>query len=281
VRRPTPAAAPAPPQRAAPLKIGLSARIMHNPPQELGFRNKVLQYLEQSIAHWIMGQGALVFMVPTLEAGSRLQRARVTMRDYVHALDGLVLQGGADLSPKSYGEEPLRPEWSGDRVRDLYEIDLLWEFVIQQKPVLGICRGAQLINVAFGGTLVQDIPTLAGGAVRHYDRDAYDTNAHEISIEPGSKLARLFPGVERANVTSIHHQAVKSIGNGLIVEAHAADGIVEAIRWTGSSHVVGLQWHPEFQQGEHPHLIDGAPVLLEFLDQARERRAAAHAHLTN
>ncbi|MGP1677665.1 MAG: gamma-glutamyl-gamma-aminobutyrate hydrolase family protein [Burkholderiales bacterium] len=277
MNRAAPPGTPAPPRRDSPLKIGLSARIMHAPPLELGFRNKVLQYLEQSIAHWIMGQGALVFMVPTIEAGSGLQRSRVTMRDYVHELDGLVLQGGADVSPKSYGEEPLRPEWSGDRVRDLYEIDLLWEFVIQQKPVLGICRGAQLINVAFGGTLVQDIPTLAGGAIRHYDRDVYDELSHEISIEPGSKLARLFPGVARANVTSIHHQAVKSPGNGLVVEAQAADGIIEAIRWTGSSHVVGLQWHPEFQQGEQAHFLDGAPVLLEFLEKARERRSAEPA----
>ena len=278
MNRAAPPGTPGPRRRDAPLKIGLSARIMHDPPQELGFRNKkVLQYLEQSIAHWIMGQGALVFMVPTIEAGSRLQRARVTLRDYVHELDGLVLQGGADVSPKSYGEEPLRPEWGGDRVRDLYEIDLLWEFVIQQKPVLGICRGAQLINVAFGGTLVQDIPTLAGGAVRHYDRDAYDELSHEISIEPGSRLARLFPGIERANVTSIHHQAVKSPGNGLVAEAYAADGLIEAIRWTGSSHVVGLQWHPEFQQGEQAHFLDGAPILLEFLEKARERRGAEPA----
>ncbi|MCJ7837744.1 MAG: gamma-glutamyl-gamma-aminobutyrate hydrolase family protein [Burkholderiales bacterium] len=275
MRRSEPPAAAAPPRHDLPLKIGLSARILHDPPAEMGFRNKkVLQYLEQSIAHWIMGQRALVFMVPTIESGSRLQRARVTMRDYVRELDGLVLQGGADVSPRSYGEEPLRPEWNGDRVRDLYEIDMLWEFVIQQKPVLGICRGAQLINVAFGGTLVQDIPTLAGGAIRHYDRDAYDEWSHEISIEPGSRLARLFPGVERANVTSIHHQAVKSIGNGLVVEAHAADGIIEAIRWTGSSHVVGLQWHPEFQQGIPQRFLDGAPVLLEFLEKARERRDA-------
>ena len=88
MRRSDPPAPAAPPRHDPPLKIGLSARIMHDPPAELGFRNKkVLQYLEQSIAHWIMGQGALVFMVPTIEAGSRLQRERVTMRDYVRELD--------------------------------------------------------------------------------------------------------------------------------------------------------------------------------------------------
>jgi len=275
VKLPPSSVAPAPRRHDPPLKIGLSARIMHDPPKELGFRNKkVLQYLEQSIAHWIMGQGALVFMVPTIEAGSSIQRSGVTMRDYVHELDALVLQGGADVSPQSYGEEPIRPEWRGDRVRDLYEIDLLWEFVIQQKPVLGICRGAQLINVAFGGTLVQDIPSQAPGAIRHYDHDAYDELSHEIAIAPESKLSHLFSGLERARVTSIHHQAVKTLGNGLVVEAKAADGLIEAIRWTGASHVIGLQWHPEFHRGEKAHFLDGGPILLEFLEKARERRGA-------
>jgi putative glutamine amidotransferase len=84
--------------KEAPLKIGLSARLMHDPPKELGFRGKTLQYLEQSIAHWLMAHGALVFMVPTTQSGG-LTRAQVSMNDYVGVLDGLVLQGGADVSP--------------------------------------------------------------------------------------------------------------------------------------------------------------------------------------
>ena len=101
--------------RARPLRIGLSARLMHNPPAELGFRDKTLQYLEQSVAHWIMSHGALVFMVPTLESSAEVRRAAIHVSDYVREIDALVLQGGADLSPTSYGEEPLRPEWAGDR----------------------------------------------------------------------------------------------------------------------------------------------------------------------
>ncbi|HXA47534.1 MAG TPA: gamma-glutamyl-gamma-aminobutyrate hydrolase family protein, partial [Burkholderiaceae bacterium] len=134
-----------------PLRIGLSARLMHTPPKELGFHGKTLQYLEQSLAHWIMNHGALAFMIPTLGQDAKVLRGAISVRDYVSALDGLVLQGGADVSPESYGEQPVRPEWSGDRMRDLFEIELVWEFVIQHKPVLGICRGAQLINVACGG----------------------------------------------------------------------------------------------------------------------------------
>ena len=259
-------------QRPPPLRIGLSARLFHDPPPEFGFRGKTLQYLDESIAHWIMSRGALAFMVPTIQTGAAIRRASVSMRDYVAELDGLVLQGGADVSPESYGQEALRAEWRGDRVRDLYEIEMLWECVFQRKPLLGICRGAQLINVAYGGTLYQDIQTQITDAVAHNDLDAYDRHAHEIRIEPGSGLARLYGGQERARVNSLHHQSVDRLGNGLIVEARADDGVVEAIRWTGSSYVVGLQWHPELRKAEHEWMLDGAPVLEEFLAHAHESR---------
>jgi putative glutamine amidotransferase len=259
-----------------PLRVGLSARLMHQPPRGAGLRARTLQYLEQTIAHWLMAQGALVFMVPTLETGGGVTRNRLSMAAYVHELDGLVLQGGSDVSPQSYGETPLSPDWAGDRVRDLYEMDLFWETVIQRKPVLGVCRGAQLINVALGGTLYQDIATQVPGALRHVDRALFDGNHHEIAIEPGSALGALYPGLERASVTSIHHQAVKEPGNGLVVEARSpADGVVEAIRWTGSSHVVGLQWHPEFHSPAAEHLLDCSPILMEFFAKARARKLAA------
>jgi putative glutamine amidotransferase len=264
------------PVRERPLRIGLSARILHNAPPALGFRGKTLQYLEQSVAHWIMRQGALVFMIPTLESGGDVTRNRVSVSSYVRELDGFVLQGGADVSPQSYGEQALHPDWAGDRVRDLYEIDFFWEFVIQQKPVLGICRGAQLINVAMGGSLYQDIGTQVGGSARHVDVDAYDEHHHEIAFVPGTGLAQLYADVAHPRVTSIHHQSVKALGSGLVVEARSPDDdVIEAIRWTGGSYVLGLQWHPEFHPAAGSDLLDGEPILLEFLQAARERRKAA------
>jgi putative glutamine amidotransferase len=212
-------------------------------------------------------------MIPTLGHDAKVLRGAISIRDYVCALDGLVLQGGADVSPESYGEQPVRPEWSGDRIRDLFEIELVWEFIIQHKPVLGICRGAQLINVACGGTLYQDIFEQFPDAGQHRDDTLYDGLSHAIEIVSSSRLAALFPeeGVYRVN--SIHHQAIKTLGDDLKVEARALDdGLIEAIRWTGSGYMFGCQWHPELQSG-FPDLLDSSPILQDFLAAAQLARS--------
>ena len=261
------------PEPARPLRIGLSARLMHAPPAELGFRNKTLQYLEQSIAHWLMAHGALVLMIPTIDADAEVSRHGISVPAYVRELDGLVLQGGADVSPRSYGREPLRDEWNGDPIRDRYEIALLTEFLAQGKPVLGVCRGLQLMNVAFGGTLIQDIPSLHPGAGQHADSELYDAHQHPVVFEPGTRLARLYPDGDGQQVVSIHHQAVDQLGRELVVEARSPmDGIVEAIRWTSDSgYAAGFQWHPEFHRRERG-LLDSAPIVLDFLEAARRSK---------
>jgi putative glutamine amidotransferase len=258
-----------------PLRIGISARLMHDPPAELGFQHKRLQYLEQSIAHWIIRHGALAFMVPAVDmASARVERV-LSVGCYVDVLDGLVLQGGADVAPQTYGQQPIDPRWQGDPVRDRYELALLREFVRQRKPVIGICRGCQLLNVAFGGTLYQDIATQVPSAIRHVDPEAYDNWAHEVTLEPGSALDQLYPAERTLRVTSIHHQAVEHLGNGIAVEARSTeDGIVEAIRWLGDSYARGLQWHPEFH-GDRETLLASSPVMIDFLHACAERRREA------
>lgn len=253
-----------------PLKIGISPRFLREVPPELGFKGKTLQYLEQSIAHWLMTANALVFMIPSIEGGGLLRRGNIRIADYVEALDGLVLQGGADVSPLTYGETPLKPQWNGDRIRDMYEIDLLQEFISAGRPVLGVCRGLQLINVAFSGTLYQDILSQHGDELEHHDPDAFDQHYHAIAFVAGSGLARLYPSLGSARVNSIHHQAVKDLGKDLAVEALSVpDDIVEALRWRGPSYVVGVQWHPEFHDPNDASLLDGAAILDEFLTAVR------------
>ncbi|HTE15966.1 MAG TPA: gamma-glutamyl-gamma-aminobutyrate hydrolase family protein [Burkholderiales bacterium] len=257
-----------------PLRIGVSPRFLHSIPAEMGFKGKKLQYLETSIAHWLMTMNALVFMIPSIEGGGLLRRGNIRIADYVDALDGLVLQGGADVSPVTYGEQPLKALWNGDRIRDMYEIDLLQEFVAAGKPVLGICRGLQLINVAFGGTLYQDIAEQRSGALNHVHADAFDQHFHEISFVAGGGLARLYPDLGAARVNSIHHQAVKTLGKDLTAEALSVpDEIIEAIRWHGPSYVMGVQWHPEFLDPNDSGLLNGEPLLVDFLAAAEKSRA--------
>ncbi|WP_233882402.1 gamma-glutamyl-gamma-aminobutyrate hydrolase family protein [Paraburkholderia flagellata] len=254
------------------LRIGVSARIFHPEPGAQGLRGKTLQYLEESIAHWVMSRGVIVFMIPTVGHEGMLHPSNIRLRDYAKHLDGLLLQGGADVSPQTYAEVSPRPEWPGDRVRDMYELELLHEFVESGKPVLGVCRGCQLINVAFGGTLYQDIaldvPTAGVHVSEHYDQ-----HRHSVTFPEGSTFATMFPGRREAIVNSIHHQAVKNLGRDLTVEAvSAGDGLIEAVRYRRSPFVVGVQWHPEFHRAGGPELLDCTPLLDTFLRTARETR---------
>jgi putative glutamine amidotransferase len=177
-----------------------------------------------------------------------------------------VLQGGADISPLAYGEQPRKPEWSGDALRDRFEIELVQAFSAAGKPVLGLCRGAQLINVALGGTLHQDVPL--------HRSDEYDKHAHLVRLEPGSGLERLYGEAGPRRVVSIHHQAINKLGRDLTVEARSdPDGVIEAIRGTGATYVCAVQWHPEFHGGRSG-FIDGGPLLDEFLAAARKTHDA-------
>ncbi|MDR1709789.1 MAG: type 1 glutamine amidotransferase [Candidatus Accumulibacter sp.] len=256
-----------------PLRIGLSARIHHPRQGDRGIQSKSLQYLEQSVAHWVMSRDVMVFMIPSVSDDARLHRSRIRLSDYARYLDGLVLQGGDDISPQCYGEEPLRPEWAGDRVRDAYEMELLHEFIESGKPVLGICRGAQLINAALGGSLYQDIAGQVGGAVAHANDEDFDRNAHAVEWGRTSAFARLYPDLAGGRVVSIHHQAIKTLGRGLRADAVSpADGVIEAVRLEAGPYVVGVQWHPEFHPPGAGDLLDCTPILDEFLDAARGRR---------
>ena len=252
------------------LKIGLSACFSHADPQRPLFTGKTLQYVEQSIAHWIMSAGALVVMVPC--PTGETARGDVTLAHYAQWLDGVVMHGGSDVWPGSYGEEPLRHEWLGDRVRDLYDLAVVEAFEQAGKPIFGVCRGLQLINVAFGGTLYQDIETQHPGAQPHRNPITYDQHFHEVELAPGTRLARLYPDQTRVLVNSIHHQGIKRLAPGFDIEAWSdPDGVPEAIRRNasaGGGYIAATQWHPEFD-ARSGAILDPAPLLADFLAACR------------
>jgi putative glutamine amidotransferase len=261
-----------------PLKIGVSARLLYPDPGRTFLPTKSIQYLEQSVANWIMSGDVLAFMIPEMSLASAHRPNSLKVKSYVDALDGLLLQGGADMSPTSYGEQPMNPLWAGDAIRDAYEIDLFHEFVTQGKPVFGICRGHQVINVALGGKLYQDIATQFPEGGSHRDDAKYENHFHDMRILPNTWLSRLYPQVEHKRINSIHHQGLKSLGEGLVPEAVSEpDGLVEAIRWEGHSFVVGVQWHPEFIDPKDPSLIDSRPLLRAFLHACELRKRTGKA----
>jgi putative glutamine amidotransferase len=261
-----------------PLRIGVSARLLYPDPSRSFLPHKSIQYLEQSVANWIMSGEVLAFMIPEMSLASPHFPKSLRVKHYVDALDGLLLQGGADMSPKSYGEQPINPLWAGDEVRDAYEIELFHEFVTQGKPVFGICRGHQVINVALGGSLFQDIATQRPGPAKHRDEAAYDQCFHDLKILPDTWLSRLYPQTTNTRINTIHHQALNRLGEGLVVEALSdPDGLVEAIRWEGHSFVVGVQWHPEFMDPKDPTLFDSRPLLRAFLDACDHRKRTGKA----
>ena len=173
---------------------------------------------------------------------------RATIMEYVNSLDGLVLAGGLDIPPAAYGEKPHETVEPMTPARYDFESRLITRWLESGKPVLGICLGMQLVNVLRGGTMIQDIPSEIGGEVVHRSDNAY----HDISIEPGSRLARI-SGKRGESVFSNHHQAVDDIGKGLRPVARSPDGVVEALERTDGNYGLFVQWHPEAMENNTEH----------------------------
>lgn len=259
-----------------PLLIGISSRIyMPGVPgiKVDGIWTKNLHYLEQSVAHWVLSGHAMAVMVPAVTRDSIVTRSDLDLDDYAATLDGLLLQGGNDVAPEAYGESPLHPDWAGDRVRDEYEMELIDAFVRAGKPVFGICRGLQLLNVMFGGTLLQDIATQRPESLAHRDGSAFERHFHPVQLVPGTRLARLYAGTQQGVVNSLHHQAIKDLAAGFTVEALCpSDGTIEAIRRNTPGYIAAVQWHPEFHTPGDPDHFDDTPLLNDFLEACRATR---------
>jgi len=160
-------------------------------------------------------------------------------------LDGLILTGGVDISPELYGAPAHPTVTRTSPARDEFELALLADALERDLPVLGICRGSQMLNVALGGTLIQDIPSAVPEHASHDDPERPRAAiAHRVRVDAGSRLASIL-GRTDLEVNSFHHQAVDRLGRGLVVTARAEDGVIEGIELPSARFVVGVQWHPE------------------------------------
>lgn len=182
--------------------------------------------------------GGLPFLIPALEPSSAAQ--------VVSRLDGLLLTGGQDIDPHFFGEDPHPAIGRVNPYRDELEITLCREAAQRKIPVFGICRGVQLMNVATGGDLYQDLNTQVGSeSLMCHDQPAPKWYGfHEVRIKNGTLLKDIL-GTERARTNSFHHQAVRILGSSLSASAHTSDGIIEAIESINHPFYVGVQWHPE------------------------------------
>jgi putative glutamine amidotransferase len=227
---------------------------------------------------WVMSQryvqtltnaGALPWLVPLVDED--------TLRGIYESLDAIFLPGGADIDPMSYGTSPHATCDKTDRERDRVELALAKWAIADGKPVLGVCRGMQLINVAMGGSLYQDLATQFPNGIKHdyfpfgghgHTRDYL---AHDVRIADDSRLARLF-GADTIKVNSMHHQGVRAIAGGLVPTAHAPDGLMEALEGPGPAYLLAVQWHPEALTERD----EGTRRLFaEFVEAANEYRVSA------
>ncbi len=218
------------------------------------------------VARVAQAGGLPVVLPPIVEAAEEM----------VHGMDGLLLSGGSDLDPSYYGEEAL-PELDVTLPeRDAFEMKLLEQALERGTPVLGICRGMQVLNAALGGTLYQDLPSEFGAwANAHRQQAPLWQWTHEVDVDSALNLAKIMQAT-RLRVNSFHHQAIKDLAAPLIAVAHATDGVIEAVesRDLTEPWLAGVQWHPEAircaEASEHRHLFEAHVA-------ASKRRASCRA----
>lgn len=223
-------------------------------------------------ACWIMGQryvevltsfGAVPWLVPLVANDEE------TLREIYERLDGIFLPGGADVDPSSYGDEKQQGCGRTDLARDRTEVLFTQWAAEDGKPVLAVCRGEQILNVAAGGTLYQDLASHREGSIKH---DYFPVNgkytrellSHAVRVTPGTRLAQLLED-EVVEVNSMHHQGIRALAPGLVASAVAPDGVIEAVEPANGHFMIGVQWHPE-------NLVDSDPrmhrLFTAFVDEA-------------
>ena len=221
--------------------------------------------MNQRYYHAAASAGAAPVLIPLLDDMEAL-------RAVYDGMDGILIPGGVDIDPAAFGETPHERLGRIDPARDRVELQLVRWAVEDHKPVLGLCRGLQVINVALGGTLYQDLEAQYPNALKHDYFPTYgferDYLAHDVALTPGTRLQHAFDA-SSIPVNSMHHQGIKELGRSLAPAATAPDGLIEAIESCDHSFLVGVQWHPEVFESTDPNTEQ---LFSEFLAAARRGR---------
>lgn len=210
-------------------RIGLTSRIEYTP--------SVHNVLRKPYVDAVVQAGGIPVILPVIPEGD--------YSEWVDCLDALILTGGEDVNPLFYHQPPHQALGGIDTVRDEYEIALTRQWLVSGKPLLGICRGVQVLQVTSGGTLIQDIPSWYPEAYRHSQKARGSDPAHEVEVIRDSTLSQLLETSGNIRVNSNHHQAVDGPARGFRISAKSADGILEGIEAEDGRLVLGVQWHPE------------------------------------
>lgn len=232
--------------------IGISARAETS----AIFPSTPLYGIAQTYVRAVRRAGGLPVLLPPTFGPQEVE-------DLLGRLDGLILSGGGDVAAEWYGAAPNDLLELVDPERDRTELALVRAALRCGKPLLAICRGVQVLNVALGGTLYADIPTQVPGALPHRPAPGApaESSAHAVHLEAGSRLAAIL-GTTRVTTNSFHHQAVQKVGAGLVVVARAADGVIEGLECPQHPFCVGVQWHPEIEGGPQDDMAGLFEALL-------------------
>jgi putative glutamine amidotransferase len=233
---------------------------MYPDPNRAVFGHKTLSYFEHDMSRFLSRKGVMPILLPDLPFNE--------LEQYLEQMDGFVFQGGADVSPQSYKEDLIENgRWPGDLHRDQYELQIMdWAFK-HKKPVLAICRGFQLMNVYFGGTLYQDLKLQTKTNVEHRNAELYDKIFHDVECTEKSLLTEIY-GKNKFTVNTVHHQGVKTLGKDLVVDALCPeDKLIEAFHYKNMDEhfVLAVQWHPEFSHTIADKVISPEPLYQYFL----------------
>ena len=205
-------------------------------------QNPERAYVNSAYLHAVQQAGGVPVLLPPQLSKSSLERL-------VRGLDAVLLTGGGDMDPASFGEAPHPTLYDVAPSRDALETAVTHIALEKRTPLLAICRGIQVLNVALGGSLYQDVATDPGTQVQHSQKETRDQTTHKVAVTPGSRLAGVL-GTDNVEVNSFHHQVIKALGRGLTAVAWAPDQLIEGVELADDSRfVLGVQWHPEHLVG--------------------------------